>query len=475
MTDLKDIINKYSDYQTDSNDGQTASPATEFSNLSIYANNDQEEEQQPNQFIAGLKSGIDKTQALGYGLLGVAAKDTGNYQFAERAFEGYQKNLKEASTRGVRESSFLDLMGDEKPLTLERATDYAASLMGDLAPTAATIAIPGGIVARGARFAVRAGAGGAIPFVEEAIKRIALQQTGKLVNKGVAKDVAEKEALEFAKNHVTKKAAEYGMYAGSGAASSALETGGIAGDMYDQLGGINGVDSGTAILHGTAAGLLDSLPFIHVMRQMGIAGVARKEIINSIPKEILKTALAEGGTEAAQTIIERHAIKWLDDSKDIFTDEGWKDIIDSAAAGFFGGVVMGTPGAVMGKRAKPEDDDEIVNKLTEDADGPDPTKVNINRYQAFLDRAKGANDKRHATAAAAKQAEEDKKQFGIFTQRLNLDDQFGAYDDQEFRLNSIRAARESARAKGGDQLSQAIAGGEGLLLSLRNSQRSIEP
>ena len=87
MTDLKDIINKYSDYQTDSNDGQTASPATEFSNLSIYANNDQEEEQQPNQFIAGLKSGIDKTQALGYGLLGVAAKDTGNYQFAERAFE----------------------------------------------------------------------------------------------------------------------------------------------------------------------------------------------------------------------------------------------------------------------------------------------------------------------------------------------------------------------------------------------------
>lgn len=442
---------------------QQASPSSYSSDEYYRIYGPQPEDNKPSQFKAGLLAGWDQLQAMGGGLQAMAGQAFDKPDWVDSGIETYNRNMEEAANRGATETSFTDLFADDEPLTFGRAADWAAYTVGNLAPTMASMLVSGGVGSLAAKEIIKRGSA-------KAIQALAEKRTAQLVASGVAKEAAEKEALKYAVKHTTAKAAEYGMMTGAGAGSVAMETGSIAGDMQNELGQI---DTGTALIHGTAAGLFDALPFMRVMRQMGIAGIARKEIIDSIPKTILKTALAEGGTEAAQTIIERHAIKWLDDSKDIFTDDGWKDIIDSAAAGFLGGGVMGAPAAVAGKRANPEDD--ITDKLTEDADGPDPAKVNINRYQAFLDRAKGANDKRHATAAAAKQAEEDKKQFGIFTQRLNLDDQFGAYDDQEFRLNSIRAARESARAKGGDQLSQAIAGGEGLLLSLRNSQRSIEP
>jgi len=285
------------------------------------------------QFTKGLKSGIDQTQGLLYGLAGLAGSAVGSKDLESWGLEGYQRNVDEAAQNAGRVSSVTDIRSGADFL------DWSAYTLGNLVPTMAVLIGGGGI---GGAIGKQAAKQGVKSYLSKALG----EKAGRTVNEAALKRLATR-ALD--------KGVRRGQMAGAFAGSSGLEAGGIFADTVEENGQTH---PGVAAAFGVLAGALDAIPVINLFDNWGIGREVKGAILKNLTqgkwgaatKKVLEQAALEGSTEGVQTVVERAAAKFVDDNKDIFSDEGWNEIINASAAGGLMGGVMGVPAGVIAHR-----------------------------------------------------------------------------------------------------------------------------
>jgi diguanylate cyclase (GGDEF)-like protein len=336
----------YSEYKNWLKEAQTLNPDAYESDLMDYYFNtygEPEDLYQPDdtrgEFTKGLTAGIDQTQGLLYGSVGMAGSALGLEGVKDWGIEGYQRNMEEAAESPGKVQRIEDIGG------VGDFGNWAMYQLGNLTPTMATMLLTGGV-------------GGAI-----------------------AKGVAKKGVTGMAAKEAAKRlgAAQFtGQSLGAMAGSTALESGGIYADLHE----IGEDRPGVALAFGSMAGLMDALPVMRVFSKFGIDDAARIGIAQKIAGDkLFPRILAEAGvqgtfeglTEGAQTIIERAAMKYVDENKEIFTEEGWSEIMNAMAAGSLMGGAMGPiTGLPQSRRDQGEPKDaigEIKSKVTNDIEG----------------------------------------------------------------------------------------------------------
>lgn len=106
---------------------------------------------------------------------------------------------------------------------------------------------------------------------------------------------------------------------------------------------------------GAIAGALDYLPIMRVFNKYKVGdkakGAIKRDFLKRLRKETLKQAGVEGATESAQTVIERAAMKFADQNKEIFDHEGLAEIASAGAIGVLGGAAVGPIAAIPGAPA----------------------------------------------------------------------------------------------------------------------------
>ena len=127
------------------------------------------------------------------------------------------------------------------------------------------------------------------------------------------------------------------------------------GAIYDENGNLD-EGLGVASLTSAAGAMLDALPVIGELNKFGLAGQAKKAVIESTLKNptrlkrftraLLGTAGVEGSTEVAQEVLKMGALEYVNENKDRFTAEDLTGLLNTFAAGAMGGVTCGAPGAL---------------------------------------------------------------------------------------------------------------------------------
>jgi len=142
--------------------------------------------------------------------------------------------------------------------------------------------------------------------------------------------------------------------AGLGLAGAAIETGSILDDMARN--GIKGEEATkTAALYGGLAGLLEAAPLASWMKRApGVSQTFRQALVRRFA-EIPIQAIAEGGTEFAQTLVEQTALDIMNaeqgnlEAVSWMTAEGRRSLWDEAQeAAIMGGLIGGGMGFVGG-------------------------------------------------------------------------------------------------------------------------------
>ena len=242
----------------------------------------------------GIGRGIDLLQANAYGALAAHADVAKANTVRDWAEKGQQSNMQEAAQNPAAEPSFTGL---GKAYTdggiangIGRTGLWAAGVVGELAPQGAAAMASGAI---GKRLGGGAGSAGLM----------------------MANNVAQ-------------------------------ETGSIYGDILEKTGKMEGA---TAIEYGIPAALIDTaVEAVPVGKVLG-SGLGSGSVIKDVAKAGVKQLVTEAPTEAIQTGIERAAVTSVDPDQQTFTPEGWKEIIDSAAAGGIGGAVSGAGAEGIGR------------------------------------------------------------------------------------------------------------------------------
>lgn len=299
------------------------------------------------QITKGVQQGWQQLEALGGGLAAVVGDVVGSESLSDWGLETYQKNMEEAKEFEGNVMRYEDIE------SAEDAFDYAMHGIGTVLPMFVPSLLSGGV---GAVIA----------------KRVVQQAVTKHVAKSVAAGMAAKEAAKLAAKEITKKAAQRGAVAGAFSSSAGMQTGSIYGEIYEETGEKH---AGVALSFGALTGALDAIPMVNVLEKLGFGKMAKEAISKSIAKEAAtfmgKQMLIEGGTEMLQTIGERAAIKWVDENKDIFTEEGWSQIKNAGILGALGGGALAAPSVAIDAMSRP--------KGIPGVDGPpvDPTNMPI--------------------------------------------------------------------------------------------------
>lgn len=304
----------------------------------------------------GFKAGVDQLQGMGYGLAGIVGDAVGAEGLREWGMEGYQRNMEEAAENAP-ETNFMDIRG------IGDAANWAGYTIGNLAPMMGTSLAGGGA---GAIFARRG--------INELMERVAKDQ----IEKGAGREVAEQAALRAGAQRQT-----LAQGLGAGTASVGMNTGNIYGETED---------AGVAGVHGLIAGAVDALPIMRVLGRHGLAGKARDDIQDSVISEIGKQGLAEGSTEAVQTLIEQHARHWVEnDGRSLLSDMDqvdWNEVIEATAAGALGGGVMGGGSGLLQRRGQGQTQNQDDRIAGEDPLRPGNQQADqaINDYWAYQQR-----------------------------------------------------------------------------------------
>jgi len=235
---------------------------------------------------------------------------------------------------------------------------WAAQGLGQALPSLALMMTGGGI-------------GGAVArkSIETGIKRTLAQQMRKqLLGKGFSKAAADDAVTRAFQSQFAKKMLMDGITKGTpnaelmsvafrkGAAHAVLPS-----SALPQIGHVDielheaGIDAGlTSILAGTAAGALDAIPALRLMKKMfpGVAPSVAKSYVRDIAVAAGKQKLIEGSTEGAQEMIAIAALAYHDPSFDPTSPESMMRVADAAAVGALVGLVTGAGAQAFGGRAR---------------------------------------------------------------------------------------------------------------------------
>ena len=317
-------------------------------------------------FSRGLVAGVDQTQAMLYGAVGLAGNALGLEGMEAWGKEGYQRNVAEAAqsapAAGESGSSFVEA---------DSFTDYAnwaARTFGEQIPNLAAMftgAGIGGVAARGALGGLAAR--GAMGLADSGVKSGAARLAAKeFLATGAAVRLPTEAAKKAAEGYL--RAGAVGQQVGGLAASTAMTGGGMYGDQVEEgltprASQIAGPALAAGALDWVVPGALSALKF----------GQAARGVLPAAGR-VLGAVGTEGGTEVGQGIIERAT---LEDAKGTLrTPEGLAKVFDRDAmveefaagallGGGFGAVREG--GELLARRT-----DELPDGRTEQEEQPQP-------------------------------------------------------------------------------------------------------
>lgn len=268
------------------------------------------------QFVGDVSRGGSQLKQLGYGLGAMAADVVGADETAQNWLNRYidiGQDIQETNAPTI--GTFRNIHG------VDDAVRYGIEAVGENAAMFLPSLVTGGIGAIAAR-----------KLAQKGLAEVVESQ----VAKGVARDVAEREALGQ-----VAKAGMVGGAAGTIPANVGMEMGSIYGDVYEKTGE---KAPGTAAALGAVAGALDSIgDAMGLKRVFGreLAETATRSLFSRLGVEGAKQFLVETPTEMLQTILERTAVALRDPSQAVFSQQGIDEIIDAGAKGGLGGVGIG--------------------------------------------------------------------------------------------------------------------------------------
>ncbi len=356
----------------------------------------------------GIGRGIDTTQALGFGVVGLAGDALGIEALRDFGIEGYQRNIREAE-KNKAFTHFRDIEG------IADFTDWALGGLGELTPNVLTTIVAaagtggaGAVFAAGGKKAVQKKIGDQLlkKFRKEELNKMTQKQLasesdqilGIVLRREIAKSptgitakaAGEKQLARQFKEAAVSKGIRKGSEIGAVGSSVALNTGETFGQFADELDNPN-ISRAERVFSslgfGGLAGLLDSaLPLVAVR---ALSRGARDSIIDTAVSNIKAFAkdnpvsaaaltlaggtVTEGTTEAIQELLSYLALTTSDEDKPFDWDEIKPQLIEAGALGALGGGVFGGAAAVGAIKS---------NK------GPDAKKraENIKSNHTFLDQ-----------------------------------------------------------------------------------------
>ena len=286
--------------------------------------------------LKGAVAGYHQLKGLGYGVTGLLGDVTGWEGLKKWGVEGYQSAMEDA---GKYQASVPDIT---RARTAGEVADwmmyYIPNAMVSTMPTIAAGGVPGLVAKAGGK-----------KFVEKAATELVKQGIGKTA----AKEMAQAQLAKRVQNQML------GTTLGTGTAMSA---GGIYGDTGD---------AAVALAHAPVAGALEAFAPLKILDRAGLGKVAREGIGDSIGKAIRKGALEEAGTEGLQSLVEQHASHWVASNGESLLQNmdavDWRELINSSlagagAGGTFSGMA-GIPTAMEGRRMNKASDEELAGAV----------------------------------------------------------------------------------------------------------------
>lgn len=316
-------------------------------------------EPESNNFVRGMKGGLENLQATGYGALGLAGQALGLETVRDIGFEGYQRNIEEAKQYETDVPQFTDIDWG----SLDSVTDWVAGTAGQLIPSIAESVVAAGI---GAGIGGATGAGvGSVPGAiagfagKTGIKRLLRNQVAKTMKTKAYRELAKKEGRDVARAAANKSVGrKIGAGIGVIGGVSPIE----AGSMWGEDALTHGVENAnwmSAALLGLASGASELVApggrFARgVVGEAGavflknLADPTGKKLLKRLGIEIPKSMAGEAGQEAFQELLSKVNEKINDTTGEVTLTEK-EDLIDylnSAAAGALGGGMFGAAGAL---------------------------------------------------------------------------------------------------------------------------------
>jgi hypothetical protein len=371
-----------------------------------------------NQFGHDLRRGASQMQQLGYGLGGLVADAVGADETAKSWLQSYKdigQDIQQNNPPTIGSYENIHGVGD--------AFRYGVEAIGENALMAVPSLVTGGLGAVGLRSLAQKGAAG---LVED------------LVAKGVARDVAEKQAGAY-----VAKAGVGGAAAGAYASNAGMEMGSIYGDVYEKTGE---QAPGTAAVVGAVAGALDTVgETMGLNRIFGreLAETATRSLINRVGVAAAQHFVTEVPTEMLQTILERTAVALQDPSQAVFSKQGVNEIIDAGLkggiAGAGTGVVAESAGSIL-DWAKRRGVEPTQENLTNAAAAGDTEAIDILKASRLMSDEQLANLSPEAAERFAK----------TYKSRLEAD------QDPVRAAQRTQEARDRADLEGGDPMSEVM-------------------
>ena len=320
------------------------------------------------EFRAGLGAGIDSMQGSLFGVAGLVGRELGIDWLENAGNKGAQEQFGEAAAATRQSAGFTDID------SAGGFFRWTAASLGEAIPSLATAMSGSGIgVAVGKK------------SIELGVKRsLAKNVERRLTKMGFTREESLIAAREYMESSTGQTALARAFINGerviAPAATSARNVGAaggaVAASIPPQVGAIDQelvsagiVDPGlTALIGGIAGGALEALPAIRLMSKMfpGVNKQVSKAFVKDFAVATGTQFALEGGTEAAQEMIQLAAMAYHDPTFDMFSPDARKRVIDAFAAGALVGAVTGGGAEAIGNIGAGARDVKRVAKPTID-------------------------------------------------------------------------------------------------------------
>ena len=301
------------------------------------------------ELVSGTTAGVDQLQASLFGLSRLIGRELDLTDLEDFSDDGINRNLDEAQRFAPSVQGFSEIE------SFDDFTRWAAGTLGNALPSL-SLAIAGG------------GIGGIIgkKAVEGTIRTTIMNRmTKNLVAKGLPQDVAESAAQRAVLSQAGVQMLKSGMSRGT-ANTALIQRGftrganiGIIGSAGVPIAGDTdialqeaGIDSGfTSIVVGLAGGALEILPVARLIDRAfpGVDKRVAKNFIKDFAVSSGTQALLEGGTEAAQEVVQMAALAYHDPNFDMLDPTNVTQVINAFAAGALVGAVTGGGADIIGQ------------------------------------------------------------------------------------------------------------------------------
>lgn len=321
------------------------------SNLGVLPTVQEKAVEEMGEFRKGVNRGIQQTQALGYGGLGLLADVAELPSAAQWGYEGYQRNMEEAQAFPAATPTFssIDGVGD--------FLNWTAGTAGELVPTVLTSLLGGGV-------------GGAVAktAIGSVVKKAAVRGIEDLVASGVERSIATR----IVEQQLASQLIQRGATAGLVGTTTWLESGSNWGQDV-AAHGLEGTSPGMDLAFGFASGLSEAImgaegSLLRSVLGKPVSEAAEQTFRRTLATTLLRSAPQEGIQEGFQELLSKVNAN-LQDHNVALTADDLTDILDAAAAGALGGIGFGAAESVSkyrsqnrGERATQGAAPEMVNK-----------------------------------------------------------------------------------------------------------------